>query len=135
MSKQPPQRVKIDASKAMVIMGFKTSRTLEVANFDQRRQILDAQLFNRMQEVQVGSNCFSFKVCIVLLYQIHKILYHTFLVFLQTFCLKNRQKQQQQNIISMPDIKLNPMHSPSKPPEFAIKVVKVIATSLLIFVT
>ena len=46
-------KTKIDASKAMVIMGFKTSRTLEVAGFDERRQILDAQLFTRMQEVQV----------------------------------------------------------------------------------
>lgn len=58
MSKEAPKKVKIDASKAMVIMGFKTSRTLEVASYDQRRQILDAQLFNRMQEVQVGSNVF-----------------------------------------------------------------------------
>ena len=47
-------KTKIDASKAMVIMGFKTSRTLEVAGFDERRQILDAQLFTRMQEVQVN---------------------------------------------------------------------------------
>ena len=52
--KQPPPKTKIDASKAMVIMGFKTSRTLEVASFDDRRQILDAQLFTRMQEVQVS---------------------------------------------------------------------------------
>ena len=48
-------KTKIDASKAMVIMGFKTSRTLEVAGFDERRQILDAQLFTRMQEVQVNN--------------------------------------------------------------------------------
>ena len=52
--KKQPAKTKIDASKAMVIMGFKTSRTLEVASFDERRQILDAQLFTRMQEVQVG---------------------------------------------------------------------------------
>ena len=50
-TKNEPKR--IDASKAMVIMGFKTSRTLEAAKFDERRQILDAQLFTRMQEVQV----------------------------------------------------------------------------------
>ena len=50
-TKNEPKR--IDASRAMVIMGFKTSRTLEAAKFDERRQILDAQLFTRMQEVQV----------------------------------------------------------------------------------
>ena len=50
-AKNEPKR--IDASRAMVIMGFKTSRTLEAAKFDERRQILDAQLFTRMQEVQV----------------------------------------------------------------------------------
>ena len=52
--KPAPGKSKIDTSKAMVLMGFKTSRTLEVASFDERRQILDAQLFTRMQEVQVS---------------------------------------------------------------------------------
>ena len=52
--KPAPGKTKIDTSKAMVLMGFKTSRTLEVASFDERRQILDAQLFTRMQEVQVS---------------------------------------------------------------------------------
>ena len=54
MSK-PQQTKKIEGTKAMVIMGFKTSRQLEVANHEGRRELLDKQLFNRMQEVQVGT--------------------------------------------------------------------------------
>ena len=53
---QQQQQRKIDVPRAMVIMGFKTSRQLEAANGDQRRQLLDTTLFNRMQEVQVGKS-------------------------------------------------------------------------------
>ena len=74
MSKEPLKKVKIDASKAMVIMGFKTSRTLEVANYDQRRQILDNQLFTRMQEVQVGRYFFAFPFEFFVLLHIYKVL-------------------------------------------------------------
>ena len=52
MSKNQQPR-KMDASRAMVIMGFKTARQLEVGAPEQRRQLLDTTLFNRMQEVQV----------------------------------------------------------------------------------
>ena len=64
-------KTKIDASKAMVIMGFKTSRTLEVAGFDERRQILDAQLFTRMQEVQVINQMSYIIQCISGLFRIN----------------------------------------------------------------
>ena len=70
-TKNEPKR--IDASRAMVIMGFKTSRTLEAAKFDERRQILDAQLFTRMQEVQVitiGFNISNYNLNISIYYDI-----------------------------------------------------------------
>ena len=66
-------KTKIDASKAMVIMGFKTSRTLEVAGFDERRQILDAQLFTRMQEVQVNIDTIFIFPLIIFFYLLNKM--------------------------------------------------------------
>ena len=51
------------------------------------------------------------------------------------YFLKSRQHQQIQKSISMPDMKLKPMHKPNKPPVLLMNVTKGMATSLLILVT
>ena len=49
--------------------------------------------------------------------------------------LQVRQQQEIQNNISTAEMKLNPIQRPNRPPELATKVMKGMATSLLIFVT
>ena len=44
---------KMDAPRAMAILGLRSLRQIEAGTKDERRQMLDEQLFKRMQEVQV----------------------------------------------------------------------------------
>lgn len=51
MSRQPR---KMDAPRALGMLGFKSSRALDQGTEDERRHMLDKQLFIRMQEIAVS---------------------------------------------------------------------------------